>query len=280
MRLCGKFFKLQERLLRRPLPVIVAAALAACAAAPGGAAPGEPAGAIGEDGVFRIRPQRPVAELKAEALAAEPPATPGARRAPELVELTALDPTLRLDIRYAGTDNFLGTRLYDEPRAFLQRPAAEALVRAHRAARAHGYGFLIHDAYRPWWVTKVFWDATPERLRQFVADPASGSRHNRGAAVDLTLYDLETGQPADMPSLYDEFTERARPDYAGGTAGQRARRDLLRALMEAEGFTVYEEEWWHFDHEDWEAWPILNVTFEALDAAAEGGACHDGAECL
>lgn len=236
-----------------------------------------PAPATGiRDGIFRIRPAEPVATLKAAALAAEPPGEDGEHRDPELVELVTLDSGIRLDIRYATTDNFLGTRLYDEPRAFLQRPAAEALLRAHRAAREHGYGLLIHDAYRPWWVTKVFWDATPEELRHFVADPSQGSRHNRGAAVDLTLYDLTTGEAVEMPGLYDEMTERSYPDYAGGTAEQRARRDLLRSLMEAQGFTVYEAEWWHFDYRDWRRYPILNVTFEELDARA----CHQGPECL
>ncbi|HEX2140560.1 MAG TPA: M15 family metallopeptidase [Woeseiaceae bacterium] len=218
-------------------------------------------------GTFRIKPQRPIEELKREALAAEPPEQAGEFRAPELVDLAALDPTIKLDVRYATTDNFLGTRLYDEPRAFLQRPAADALVRAHRAAKEHGYALMIHDAYRPWWVTKVFWDATPPELREFVANPAEGSLHNRGAAVDLTLYDLDTGMAVQMPGLYDEMTERSYPDYTGGTSEQRQRRDLLRRLMEAQGFTVYESEWWHFDHEDWREYPVLNLTFEELDAA-------------
>jgi D-alanyl-D-alanine dipeptidase len=215
-------------------------------------------------GLFRITPLRPVAELRAAALAATPPAEPGPFRPADLVDLTTLDPTLRLDIRYATPDNFLGTPVYEEARAFLQRPAAEALLRAHRALRESGYGLLVHDAYRPWWVTKVFWDATPEDKRDFVADPAKGSRHNRGCAVDLTLYRLADGRPVDMPSLYDEMTERASPGYPGGTADQRRHRDLLRSTMEREGFTVFESEWWHFDYRDWREYPILNVPFAAV----------------
>ena len=180
------------------------------------------------------------------------------------MELTTLDPTLRLDVRYATTDNFLGTPVYEEARAFLQRPAAEALLRAHRALRKKGYGLLVHDAYRPWWVTKVFWDATPEDKRDFVADPAKGSRHNRGCAVDLTLYRLADGRAVEMPSLYDEMTERSSPDYPGGTAEERRHRDLLRSAMENEGFTVFESEWWHFDYRDWREYPILNVPFAAV----------------
>jgi zinc D-Ala-D-Ala dipeptidase len=137
-------------------------------------------------------------------------------------------------------------------------------VRVQRSLKAEGYGLLVYDAYRPWYVTKVFWDAMPPELHKFVADPAEGSRHNRGCAVDLTLYDLKTGRALDMTSLYDEATERAYPNYAGGTAEQRRSRDLLRRHMEAEGFTVYEFEWWHFDYRDWKSYAIQNVRFEDL----------------
>ncbi len=146
----------------------------------------------------------------------------------------------------------------------MQKPAAEALERVNEKLKAQGYGLLIYDAYRPWYVTKMFWDATPEKFHSFVADPSKGSRHNRGCAVDLTLYDLKTGKPVEMVGGYDEFSDRAFPDYLGGTSRQRWHRDLLRRAMEAEGFTVYEEEWWHFDYKDWRKYPILNKTFEEL----------------
>jgi len=218
------------------------------------------------DGVFHVTPVRPVVELLAGALAATPPAESGEFRPPDLVELTSLDPTIRLDIRYATTRNFLGTPLYSQARAFMQRPAAEALARVQRSLAAEGYGLLVHDAYRPWYVTKIFWDAMPPDLHRYVADPAEGSRHNRGCAVDLTLYELKSGQEIPMPSLYDEATERAYPSYTGGTAGQRRMRDLLRRHMEAQGFAVYEFEWWHFDYRDWKSYRIGNVRFEDLGA--------------
>jgi zinc D-Ala-D-Ala dipeptidase len=224
---------------------------------------GQPGAGVGSDGVFRIVPQRPVAELRAEALASRPPVESGEFRDVDLVELTKLDPTIKLDIRYATANNFLSTPVYTRPAAFLQRPAADALVRVHRALSAQGYGLLIHDAYRPWWVTKVFWEATPPSLREFVADPAQGSRHNRGCAVDLTLYDLRTGKAVTMPSVYDEMTPRAYPNYAGGSPSEREHRELLRQAMEREGFTVYETEWWHFDFKDWRQYPIVNVDFGA-----------------
>jgi D-alanyl-D-alanine dipeptidase len=219
--------------------------------------------------VFRIDPVRPVSELLPAALAATPPPEHGEFRKSELVELVTLDPTIKLDIRYATTQNFLGTPLYSQARAFLQRPAADALVRASRALKSQGYGLLVHDAYRPWYVTKLFWDATPADKHRFVADPAQGSRHNRGCAIDLSLYDLKTGKAVVMPSLYDEMSERAYPGYAGGSDDERARRDLLRRYMEAEGFTVYEYEWWHFDYHDWKSYAIQNVRFEEIPAQGQ-----------
>jgi len=211
-----------------------------------------------------IHPVRPVAELRAEALKASPPEENGSFRKPELVELTTLDAAIHLEIRYATTNDFLGTPVYTQARAFLQRPAAEALVRALHKLQPLGYGLLIHDAYRPWYVTKIFWDATPPEGKIFVADPKEGSRHNRGCAVDLTLYDIATGKPIEMPGTYDEMSPRSFPDYPGGTSLQRWHRDLLRRAMESEGFTVYEHEWWHFDYKDWHEYPILNIKFEDL----------------
>ena len=197
-------------------------------------------------------------------LADGPPRERGTFRAPDLVELQALDPTIHLDIRYATADNFVKRPVYTEARAFLQRPAAEALLRAHRALGGQGYGLLIFDGYRPWAVTKIFWDVTPPAQRAFVANPREGSKHNRGCAVDLSLYDLASGREVEMPSAYDEMSERAYPSYAGGTPGQRAARDRLRAAMESEGFTVEPNEWWHFNYKDWRAYPILDVPFAAI----------------
>jgi zinc D-Ala-D-Ala dipeptidase len=212
-------------------------------------------------------PASKLEQLRTDALRASPPAEEGEFRASDLVEVVTLDAGLKLDVRYAGSDNFLRAPIYPEARVFLQRPAAEAVVRAHRALQAQGYGLLLFDGYRPWYVTRLFWDATPPELRDFVADPAVGSRHNRGCAIDLTLYDLRTGREVQMPSGYDEFSERAHPDYAGGTPQQRAARDLLRTTMEAEGFTVNDHEWWHYDCRDWQQYRIGNEFFKDLSRA-------------
>lgn len=145
-----------------------------------------------------------------------PPKDPKATRTADLVELVKLDSTVKLDIRYAGSNNFLGKPVYKEARAFLQRPAAEALLAVHKELARSGYGLLIHDGYRPWAITKLFWDMTSGFQREFVADPKTGSKHNRGCAVDLTIYDLATGKVVEMPGSYDEMTPRSYPDYSGG----------------------------------------------------------------
>jgi D-alanyl-D-alanine dipeptidase len=205
------------------------------------------------------------AAVRAQALAASPPVETGKRPA-DLVDLKTIDPRIKLDIRYATANNFMGFPLYEKRGAYLQRPAAEALGRVQKALAGQGYGLLIHDAYRPWFVTKMFWEATPPDSRIFVADPAEGSKHNRGCAVDLTLYDLKSGRPVEMTGRYDEMSTRSYADFVGGTSRQRALRQILRTAMEAEGFTVYPQEWWHFDYKDWASYGIGTVTFTELAA--------------
>ncbi len=213
---------------------------------------------------LQVHPVESIAELRRRALAAKPPDENKTFLAADLVDLTTVDPNIKLDIRYATPHNFMGVPVYEQAKAFLQRPAAEALGRAAQKLRPLGYGLLIHDAYRPWYVTKIFWDATPEDKKIFVADPQEGSRHNRGCAVDLTLYDLKTGAELPMTGAYDEMSERSYAFFAGGTSLQRWDRGALREALEQEGFNVYLYEWWHFDYKDWQQYPILNLTFEQL----------------
>jgi D-alanyl-D-alanine dipeptidase len=222
------------------------------------------AGSDDNVGQARIRPIASISKLMKLAAAQEPPKEKGEFKEPDLVAITSLDPTITLEIRYATTNNFLGSVFYPEPGAFLQRPAAEALRRASEELRPLGYGLRVFDAYRPWAVTKVFWDATSEAQHDFVADPSKGSRHNRGCAVDVTLYELATGASVEMTGTYDETTDRSYPTYPGGTSLQRWHRDLLRRVMENEGFSVYQTEWWHFDFKDWRSYPILNIPFSAI----------------
>lgn len=178
-----------------------------------------------------------------------------------MIELIKLDSTIKLDVRYATSNNFVGRQVYPEARVFLQKPAAKAVARVNKKLKKQGLGLVIYDGYRPWAITKLFWEVTPEDKRKFVANPEKGSKHNRGCAVDLSIFDLRTGKLLPMPSDYDEFTERASPDYTGGTEEETRNRELLRKLMEDEGFTVNPNEWWHFDYKNWEDYAIYDISF-------------------
>lgn len=186
------------------------------------------------------------------------PIDPGATAMPDLVDLAQSDPRLRFDIRYATPNNFLHRTLYPVAKAMAQRPVADALIRVQSAAETEGYGLLIHDAYRPWRITKMMWDGTSGEARGYVANPAQGSKHNRGCAIDLTLVRLSDGQPLAMPSAYDDLTFRARREYMDASAEAIANRAILERLMAAEGFIPLPSEWWHFDWRDWRLYPIMD----------------------
>ena len=183
----------------------------------------------------------------------------------DLVDLKRIDPSLYLDIRYASDRNFLGFSVYPEARAFLQRDAAQALKRVNQELRKEGLGLLILDAYRPMSVTQIMWDRTPPAKRAYVANPKNGSRHNRGAAVDLTLVDRR-GKPLKMPSQYDDFSKKAHHDYGGSTALARKNRARLRSIMEKHGFQALANEWWHYDFAGWEKYPLSDESFSEIDA--------------
>jgi len=195
----------------------------------------------------------------------KPPHQKGTFRDSDLVELIKLDTTFKLDIRYATNNNFVGRPVYKEARAFLQKPAAKALVKVNASLKPLGYKLLIFDGYRPWRITKLFWDITPKDKKKFVANPKNGSRHNRGCAVDLSLYNLATAKEVQMTGAYDEMSKRSYPNYMGGTAQQRKMRDLLKSKMEAQGFKVYEYEWWHFDYKDWHKYRIEDIPFKDIN---------------
>jgi D-alanyl-D-alanine dipeptidase/CubicO group peptidase (beta-lactamase class C family) len=214
-----------------------------------------PAGKLSEAGL---------ALLRQRALAGSPPVETEPHRAGDLVAIRTIDPSVKLDVRYATSRNLLGFPVYSKSAAYLQRPAAEALARADKKLHAQGFGIVVFDAYRPWFVTKMFWDGTPDAAHDFVADPSAGSRHNRGEAVDISLVDLATGDEVTMTGGYDEFSPRSYPRYDGGTSEQRWRRDVLRTALESERFSVYQFEWWHFDYADWKSYGLLNTEFSKL----------------
>lgn len=182
-----------------------------------------------------------------------------------LLELVTLDPMIKLDMRYATTNNFTGQVLYDEARAFLVTPAARALVQASKAAQADGLGLTIFDAYRPWRITKKLWDATPAGPKKnYVANPKRGSKHNRGCAVDLSLHRLSDGMLVEMPTGFDDFSEKAHRDYMGATETAVANRARLQSYMENVGFVGLSNEWWHFDFTGWEQFPVMDVPFNRI----------------
>jgi D-alanyl-D-alanine dipeptidase len=192
------------------------------------------------------------------------PVDPAATARSDLVDLGRFDPRLRFDVRYATPSNFMGRVLYPVARAVLQRPVAEALSRVQSRAEAAGYGLLIFDAYRPWRITKAMWDQTPPEQREFVANPVTGSRHNRGCSVDLSLH--RQGVEVRMPSPYDDFTPAAYRSNTNAPTEALAASRMLEAWMVAEGFVPLANEWWHYDWKDWRLYPIMNVPLEDVTA--------------
>lgn len=180
-----------------------------------------------------------------------------------LVDLTEVIPDARFEIRYATESNFMNRVLYPVEGAWLRAPAAEALARVQRDLAREGIGLKIFDGYRPYSVTRMMWE--PYKDPDFVADPARGSRHNRGAAVDLTLVDLETGEELEMPTGYDDFTPRAHHDFLDLPDEVLANRALLRSMMERHGFRALASEWWHYDFEGWDRFALMDIRLEELD---------------
>lgn len=180
----------------------------------------------------------------------------------ELVNLIDFIPGLVLDMRYATHNNFTHEVVYEFPAAFLRRPVAEALAGVQEELSEHGLGIKVFDAYRPYQATLKFWNLVGDP--QFVASPQKGSRHNRGAAVDLTLIVLKTGQELEMPTAFDDFTENASPDCTDLPKHQIANRDYLIRVMQRHGFRVFQTEWWHFDYKHWEKFGLIDLPFDQL----------------
>ena len=222
-------------------------------------------GSNNSDDTFYIIPIKEISELREISKNSNPPILDSLDSHKKLVDLKKLDDEFQLDIRYASTNNFMRSKFYKNERAFFNMSAADRLIEAKNELKELGYGIIIYDAYRPWFVTKMFWDGTPENLKHFVANPENGSSHNKGCAIDIGLYDIETGESIVMISGYDEFTERAYPNYMGGSKKQRDIRDMLIQVMERNDFTVYEYEWWHFNYNGCDS-GIMNYSFEELDS--------------
>ncbi|OCR02122.1 peptidase M15 [Oscillatoriales cyanobacterium USR001] len=178
-----------------------------------------------------------------------------------MVDIRTVNPKIRLDIRYATTNNFLKKKLYPVARCILRSSVAQRLSRVQENLQKIGLGLKVYDCYRPLSVTKQMWAAMPDS--RYVANPAKGSVHNRGAAVDLTLVD-RNGKELEMPTGFDDFTEKAYRDYQGGSAASRKNSALLERVMKAQGFLSISTEWWHFDAEDWQQFIILDIPFQEI----------------
>jgi D-alanyl-D-alanine dipeptidase len=189
----------------------------------------------------------------------------------DLVEVVKINPHIRLDIRYATTNNFAKKVVYPSARCFLEEPAAKALDAVQQKLEKFGLGLKIFDGYRPLSVQKIFWNVVSDQFpdetvrAQYVANPVTGSRHNRGSAVDLTLIDLKTGEELVMPSGYDDFSEKAHRNYNAMSPEAKKNCRLLETIMKSHGFEPLPSEWWHFDWRDWKSFPIQDVTFEELE---------------
>ena len=180
----------------------------------------------------------------------------------DLVELVRVIPDLVLDIRYATPNNFTGKAVYPSARCFLAKEPALALRDVQAELKTLGYGLKVFDGYRPLSVQRKFWAILPDP--RYVADPKKGSRHNRGYAVDVSLVDLN-GHEVQMPTDFDDFSERAHPDYTHLSAETINHRDLLKTVMERHGFTQFPTEWWHFDYRGWENKPVLDIPIDRLE---------------
>lgn len=180
----------------------------------------------------------------------------------KLVDIKSVNPNIRHDIRYATTNNFLKKKLYAVPRCFLRSDVAQRLSRVQKDLEEMGLGLKVYDCYRPLSVTRQMWEILPDT--RYVANPVRGSRHNRGAAVDLTLVDLRTGAELQMPTDFDDFTDKAARDYTGNSPQVRRNSDLLAAKMKQQGFISLITEWWHFDAPGWDKYGLLDVPLQNI----------------
>lgn len=180
----------------------------------------------------------------------------------ELVEIKKAIPNIALDIRYATKNNFMQQVMYKQARAFARKPVVMALKKIQKELNKKGYGLKIFDGYRPYAITVEFYKKASDK--NFVANPAKGSKHNRGCAVDLTLINLRTGKELVMPTPYDSFSAAAAAKYENVSAEAKKNRDFLIAIMAKYRMNVLENEWWHYDFSDWKSYDLMDIPFERL----------------
>jgi D-alanyl-D-alanine dipeptidase len=180
----------------------------------------------------------------------------------ELVEIKKAIPNIKLDIRYATKNNFMQQVMYKQARAFARKPVVESLKKIQKELNKKGYGLKIFDGYRPYAITVEFYKKASDK--NFVANPAKGSKHNRGCAVDLTLINLKTGKEILMPTPYDSFSAAAAAKYENVSPEAKKNRDFLITIMRKYKMNVLENEWWHYDFSGWKNYDLMDIPFEKL----------------
>jgi D-alanyl-D-alanine dipeptidase len=180
----------------------------------------------------------------------------------QLVAIADLNKNIRIECMYATARNFTGKQIYSMPLCALLYPIASQLSLVQQALETAELGLLVWDAYRPLSAQHCLWNACPDS--RYVAPPDQGGRHTRGTAVDVTLVHIATGAPLDMGTAFDDFTANAHYTAATVSAEARANRKTLRDAMIAHGFEPYDYEWWHFDYQGWQRYPVLSIELESI----------------
>jgi len=182
----------------------------------------------------------------------------------KMIELQKIIPNIKYELHYATKDNFTKVRLYPKnlTKTFLRKKPAEALAEAAKELSKMGIGFKIWDAYRPYSVTQKFWELIHDE--RYVANPAKGSGHNRGIAIDLTLIDLKTEEELNMPTKFDDFSEKAHHGFQQLSPMQIKNREILKSTMEKHGFLKFQTEWWHYSWPNKNEYDVLDLSFSKL----------------
>ena len=180
----------------------------------------------------------------------------------ELVEIKKAIPNIKLDIRYATKNNFMQQVMYKQARAFARKPVVESLKKVQFALNKKGLGLKIFDGYRPYAITVAFYKKASDK--SFVANPAKGSKHNRGCAIDLTVINLKTGKELEMATPYDSFSKAAAANYEPVSDVVRKNREYLISIMKKNKLNVLENEWWHYDFQGWQNYNLMDIPFEKL----------------
>ena len=211
--------------------------------------------------VIRLEKHADYQSLKEAAPRAVLPAKLQQGQPGRLVRIRSVIPNVKFDLRYTDSNNIFGVPLFEATEAFAEAETVSALKKVADKLSARGFGLLVWEGYRPWYVSKLASDLLPKDKKDMLPPPDKGEDRNTGRTVDVSLYDLVTGEAVNMISDFDEVSVRQYPGFTGGTERQRNLRDMLAAVMKECGFTQGKEEWWHFTFGDTNGWQHLNIPY-------------------